>query len=379
MGLLAEGESEWERSVGRLTFRELEMIAESIRSGGTTTLHENETAERTAERDEAGDAALIAICDALEVEVGSMEQSIEQQSQEQQGKKRHAHRGIHKDKNRGYVACIGCNTKYGDGSVYIVTRSTKSLQEAVEWHMHLVGIRQLLKQYSTDGQNFDEALQGAVETSSDDQSKSPTLSFCAIFWAGRKKVTTPTRSCVELVLRDRQRLANLREAKEDSSKLVEEGLRMIEEAKNERDVAMAAKRKEREQQKRERHEKPNVRHRLLQFVRIRLRMIGQRLRWRSTPAGLNAVCLDQGSGLVHAVDNVCVFAELLIAVSCGATDLATAGHVLCRGPLRNRSSEATADLQLLQQVRAASGDEAAKEMALRLDTEAMVAKFCADI
>eukprot|EP00747_Dinoflagellata_sp_TGD_P178723 gnl/TRDRNA2_/TRDRNA2_28189_c0_seq2.p1 gnl/TRDRNA2_/TRDRNA2_28189_c0~~gnl/TRDRNA2_/TRDRNA2_28189_c0_seq2.p1 ORF type:complete len:494 (+),score=93.43 gnl/TRDRNA2_/TRDRNA2_28189_c0_seq2:69-1550(+) len=223
----------------------------------------------------------------------------------------------------------------------LCTGTSSDLDEAINWHIMLVRIKQLFHERMQKGDGFDEALRAAVPTVLDEHAAEggtdPRLRYVTEY-ATPDVVFTPTTRDLDTGLRHHAELGRLRRASAGRTEVLD-AIRQMTVASHAAAEDQKALVDLLEQQ-------------LKTFRRALLR--GQH---SERPEGINAAFLGTGSNRKAAV-----YAEIW-QPSPDGREL----QLLCRGPRHRRMDEAISDLEAMRRAQAgAGGDAAAKLEARRL-------------
>uniref|UniRef100_A0A7S4RNI5 J domain-containing protein n=1 Tax=Alexandrium monilatum TaxID=311494 RepID=A0A7S4RNI5_9DINO len=279
-------------------------------------------------------------------------------------------RGVHYAHGKShldYVASVGWH------ALYISTLSTKSVAEAVDWHIDLVNLRELAKQRIREGWTFEGAVQATVDetlAARKAEGKSlPVLRFSSFLSCQGKKISLPLADLAG-ALRQRSEMMALRASGVALAEIVAAKNRLVSAARERRRLRTVQGRavlKAARSGAYARRPGAAASARALKFVKEQRAILRRHLHIRHLDPGLDAVELHGGPQ-----PEVFVYAELRAP---SPPEAGGVGSVPCVGPLRASVAEAAADRDRLLRVQAARGDEAARAEAQRLDLEVMTARF----
>lgn len=289
----------------------------------------------------------------------------------------------HGKSQQDYVAAVGWS------SFLVTTRSTRSVAEAVDWHIDLVNIKQLAKRRIREGWDFGEAVKATVaETLAAREAEgkdSLLLRFASSMSCQGHKISLPL-SELAAALEQRLEIMALRASGASFADIVAVKDRFVSAARERRRLQFAMHKAARKAAQKAARKAAEARRlaetaqkaarqragtrstlRLERLVKEQLRIIRKRLGVQRLDQGVDAVQLHDGP-----FPEVLAYAEL-------STSLPNAGDAtrrpLCTGPLRSSIAEAAADRDMLCRIRRDRGDEVACAEARRLDLEAMTARF----
>jgi len=309
---------------------------------------------------------LLAICDANadEEEEEDVGPELKRRRQNSRAPKMRGVHRAHGKTSQDYVAAVGWD------KFYIQTTSSRSIADAIDWHILLVHVKQLAKAGIRQGVSFNEAIWSATseaETMRKEEGKAmPVLRFCSFLSVQNRKIALPLTTNLDKSLRQRQEMLDLRAEGAGVAEAMAMKDRMVAAAKEDRARATAERRatklKPRKAEFKKVYAPPTMNRCLLKAAKEQVTALQRSLRVRCLPEGLDAMfCNEETSRTVF------VYAELRQS---------TTKEVICTGPLRTEVSAATEDLRLLEAMLATRGAKAAATRAHELDVEVMTARFC---
>jgi len=342
------------------------LCAEQSEDFRSTALESVVTVEEEDEQEEDDDelppTALLALCDANADEEDAVGPELKRRRQSSRVPKM---RGVHRAHGRtvqDYVASVGWE------NFYIQTKSSRSISDAIDWHILLVHVKQFAKAQKRKGFGFDEAvwsaMSEAVRLRTEEGKSMPVLKFCSFISYQNTKIALPLTPNLDRSLRQRQEIMDLRAAGASLAEVLARKGQMAAAAKEQRTRMIAERRAAKLNIGKS---QPNevsapMKRRLLKAIKEHVTALHCSLQTRCLPEGLDALFYNEESSR-----SAFVYAVL---------GQSSTQEVICTGPLRTEVSAALGDLRLLEKVLATRGAKAAVIQAHELDVQVMTARFC---